>query len=104
MHLSHLNSPPPPLNPTALHGPGDLAVAQVVAHQGLDLAVHHQHQRRAHSAQHVGPRALEQRGAALLLDDLAEAVRGALVDPLGGRLLGLHLQVSSDRVEQEVSG
>ena len=65
----------------------------------LDLTVQHQHQGRAHGTQSVGSGALEEGGDALLLADLVEAINGALVDPLGLRLLGLHLQTTTDGVE-----
>lgn len=68
-------------------------------HDGLHLVVHDQHERGADRPKSVGACALEERGTSLLGDDLLEAVGGALVHPLGGGLLGLHLEATADRVE-----
>ena len=48
---------------------------------------------------HPGRKSRIDRGA-LVLHDLAEAVQGALVEPLGLRLLGLHLEAATHRVER----
>ena len=75
---------------------GLLADGQVQAHGAGDLAVEHQHQRGADGAERVGTSALEQRGHALLLRHLGEAVQGALVQPLG-LLQWSHTRVHSKR-------
>mmetsp|Transcript_11530 Transcript_11530/g.36642 ORF Transcript_11530/g.36642 Transcript_11530/m.36642 type:complete len:390 (-) Transcript_11530:108-1277(-) len=67
--------------------------------EGLDLAVHDEDEGGADGAEGVGAGALEEGAEALVGDDLAEAVHGVLVDPLGLGLLGLHLEASPDGVE-----
>merc|ERR1719281_2225972 len=76
------------------------AATALAAHHNLDLAVQHQHERAADRAERVRPGALEHGRGALVLQDLAEAVQGALVEPLGLRLLGLHLEAATHRVER----
>lgn len=63
----------------------------------LDLVVHHQHQRAAGAAEHVGQRALEEGLGALGLHDLGPAVDGRGVDAVGRARL--HHQAAADGVE-----
>jgi len=65
----------------------------------LDLAVHDEDKGRADSAEGVGTGALEEGTGALVGHDLAEAVHGALVDPLSLGLVRLHLEAPADSVE-----
>merc|ERR1719356_1365916 len=81
--------------PLPRHGPLSL----VLLEKELDLVVEDQHHGRADSAPGVGAGALEEGGDPLLLHDLAKAVDGTLVGPLGHGLLGLHLEPAPDGVE-----
>jgi len=65
----------------------------------LDLSVEDEDHGGANSTQSVGTSSLEECSGSLLLHDLGEAVHGALVHPLGLRLLGLHLQTTTHSVE-----
>ena len=65
---------------------------------GGDLGVKHEDKGGSDGTESVGSRSLEEGGGTLVLDDLSEAVHGVLVDPLGLRLLGLHLQTTTDGI------
>ena len=65
----------------------------------LDFTIKHKHEGRSHSTKGIGSRTLEEGNSSLLGDDLAEAIHGSLVLPLGLGLLGLHLQTTTDGVE-----
>ena len=65
----------------------------------LDLTVENQHKSGADSTESVGASSLEQSGGALILHNLEEAVHGATVVPLRSRLLGLHLQATTNGIE-----
>ncbi|CAH0372515.1 unnamed protein product [Pelagomonas calceolata] len=80
-------------------GTGGRLLAGGAGEDALELAVHDEHERRADRAQRVRAGAFEERADALLGGDLAEAVHGALVDPLLLGLLRLHLQAAAHRVE-----
>ena len=69
------------------------------AEGGGDLGVQDEDEGGTDGTEGVGPGTLEEGGGSLLLHDLGEAVGGALVDPLGLGLLGLHLETTADRVE-----
>ena len=69
------------------------------AEGGGDLGVQDEDEGGTDGTEGVGPGTLEEGGGSLLLHDLGEAVGGALVDPLGLGLLGLHLQTTADGVE-----
>lgn len=66
---------------------------------GGDLGVQDEDEGGTDGTEGVGSGTLEEGGGTLLLHDLGEAVGGALVDPLGLGLLGLHLETTADGVE-----
>mmetsp|Transcript_6758 Transcript_6758/g.18867 ORF Transcript_6758/g.18867 Transcript_6758/m.18867 type:complete len:312 (+) Transcript_6758:627-1562(+) len=66
---------------------------------GGDLGVQDEDESGTDGTEGVGSGTLEEGGGTLLLHDLGEAVGGALVDPLGLGLLGLHLETTADSVE-----
>mmetsp|Transcript_20736 Transcript_20736/g.60308 ORF Transcript_20736/g.60308 Transcript_20736/m.60308 type:complete len:319 (-) Transcript_20736:82-1038(-) len=66
---------------------------------GSDLGVEHEHHRSTNRTEGVGTSTLKKGSGALLLHNLAEAVSGALVHPLGLRLLRLHLKTTTDSVK-----
>jgi len=70
------------------------------SHEELDLSVEHKHQGGSHSAESVSSGTLEESGGALLLHDLEEAIHSSLIDPLRSRLLGLHLETTTDGVKR----
>merc|ERR1719498_1845569 len=75
------------------------AAAARQAEVRLGAVVDDEHERAADAAEDVGDEALVERGRALVLHDLPEAVHRALVELLLRRLLALHLQATTDGVE-----
>eukprot|EP00756_Hemistasia_phaeocysticola_P012151 Hpha_TRINITY_DN15176_c0_g12::TRINITY_DN15176_c0_g12_i3::g.127850::m.127850 len=62
--------------------------------------VQHEHERRTHGTERVRGETLVERARALLRGDHLHAVEGALVHTVLHRLLGLHLQTTTHRVER----
>ena len=71
-----------------------------LAHGFLDFGVQNEDHGCADCPERVGARALEHGGEAFVLQDLAEAVERAAVEPLFLGLVGLHLESPPDGVER----
>merc|ERR1719271_305479 len=74
------------------------------AEHDLDAIVHHDHNGATHTTEELGDEALVHACGTLGLQHLEEAVNGALVETLGGWLLGLEHHATTHGVEGVVEG
>merc|ERR1712167_368406 len=74
------------------------------AEHDLDAIVHHDHNGATHTTEELRDEALVHARCALGLQHLEEAVHRALVQTLGGRLLGLEHHAAADSIEWVVEG